>query len=330
MQKMSAHQTTIAVDLDGTLAKQMKPYDNNKVGDPRPGAKEAMELLKKKGCKIIINTVRGNDKLVSSWLKEHEIPYDHINENPDQPPGASDKPLADLYIDDRGVDARPAWRRKEGAEEVLPEDIMQQLLDRSELMGSRGRALKYGRPEPEGRDYDRFIFTDDPNDQQAIMEQMRSLAPLGYQMRERPGGMMTAASPTQDFSVYPTAKRDQIHKAWELIEGGMTKDEAWDQINKQADYRPLGIPDKKNFGDPSKLADIVDMFVQRHDARRAGEHYDYRVGSPETGLLSWATKPTELPEPGQKRFMRQQPVHSHWYGDFETACDDYQGVADQA
>jgi hypothetical protein len=132
--KAAAHQTTIAVDLDGTLAKS-GPFDPKKIADPRPGAKDAMEKLKAKGCKIIINTVRGTDKLVADWLKKHEIPYDHINMNPDQPDGASDKPLADLYIDDRGVDARPSWRkiiekvspridrmRKEGAEATAPGD----------------------------------------------------------------------------------------------------------------------------------------------------------------------------------------------------------------
>jgi len=201
-----ARDATVAVDLDGTLAKQMKPYDNNKIGDPRPGAKDAMDELKEKNCTIIINTVRGNKKLVGDWLKEHEIPYDHINENPDQPPGASAKPLADVYIDDRAVDARPAWRK--------------------------------------------------------VMEKVR-----------------------------PRIKVAAIR----------------------------GIPDRTDFGDTGKLTkdQLVDLFIQRHLAQRAGEHFDYRIGTPDTGLYSWSMKPTRLPEPGQKRFVRQQPVHSHPYGSFE-------------
>jgi len=109
--KTAAKRTTIAVDLDGTLAKHYDKYDADSIPDPRPGAKDAMEAFKAKGCKVIIYTVRGNKKLIKDWLKEHEIPYDYINENPDQPSDTSDKPIADLYIDDRGVDARASWTK---------------------------------------------------------------------------------------------------------------------------------------------------------------------------------------------------------------------------
>lgn len=45
-------------------------------------------------------------------------------------------------------------------------------------------------------------------------------------------------------------------------------------------------------------------------------HYDVRFGTPATGLYSWATR-KELPEPGTRRALFQQPVHSHAYGDFQ-------------
>lgn len=79
-----------------------------------------------------------------------------------------------------------------------------------------------------------------------------------------------------------------------------------------------GIPDQSDFGDPGELpqSSLIDFFLQRHKAQRAGEHYDYRLGTPETGLYSWATKPLQLPKPGEKKYMRQQPVHSHRYGSF--------------
>jgi 8-oxo-dGTP pyrophosphatase MutT (NUDIX family) len=112
---------------------------------------------------------------------------------------------------------------------------LQGFMDRSELMGSRGRALKYGRPEPEGRDYDRVVFTDDAEDQQALMKNLREVAKVkGYKQHERPDGFLTVSGDNQDLSVYPTSKRDKIYNAWELIEGGMSKDEAWDQIAKEA------------------------------------------------------------------------------------------------
>ena len=73
-----------------------------------------------------------------------------------------------------------------------------------------------------------------------------------------------------------------------------------------------GLPDREDFGDFDKITPgIMDMFVQRHKAQRAGEHFDYRFGTPETGLYSWSMKPPRLPQPGEKRFVRQQPIHSH-------------------
>jgi len=101
---------TVAVDLDGTLASMYDKFDPKKIEKPRPGAKKSMQRFRDEGYQIIINTVRGDKKLVRSWLEEHDIPFDHINENPDQPEDASDKVVADLYLDDRAVDARRAWK----------------------------------------------------------------------------------------------------------------------------------------------------------------------------------------------------------------------------
>ncbi len=211
--KMAA--ATVAVDLDGTLAKMYEKFDSKVVGDPRPGAKDAMQKFRDKGYTVIINTVRGDISVVKEWLQKHEICYDHINENPNQPEDASDKLIADVYIDDRGVDARPSWRKI--VEKVVP------------------------------------------------------------RLARKKQASMTI---------------------------------------KQA---ARGVPDPRFYGDPSKLGvgKLVDLFVQRHKAQRAGEHFDYRIGTPVTGLLSWSTKPTRLPAPGEKRFVRQQPVHAHRYGMFQ-------------
>lgn len=79
-----------------------------------------------------------------------------------------------------------------------------------------------------------------------------------------------------------------------------------------------GIPDRNDYGDLSQLQpeQIIDLFQQRHIAARAKLHRDIRLGTPQTGLYSWATKGEGLPEPGDKQFMAQQPVHSHGYGGF--------------
>jgi hypothetical protein len=102
------HVPTVAVDLDGTLAKDAT---GDVIGAPRPGAKQAMEELQRLGYRVIIFTVRGDEKLVRDWCNKHEIPFDYINENPDQPDDGSGKIIADVYIDDRAINADGSWSK---------------------------------------------------------------------------------------------------------------------------------------------------------------------------------------------------------------------------
>ena len=78
-----------------------------------------------------------------------------------------------------------------------------------------------------------------------------------------------------------------------------------------------GIPDRGKYGrltglEPGTLATIS---YQLHEAERAGRHYDFRIGTEETGLLSWATR-KGLPRPGERYAYFRQPVHSFDYGTF--------------
>lgn len=89
-----------------------------------------------------------------------------------------------------------------------------------------------------------------------------------------------------------------------------------------------GIPSRADYGDLAKLAPgLVDFVIQRHRAERAGLHNDIRLGTPDTGLYSWATK-HELPEPGARRALFQQPLHSHAYGAFEGRIPSGYGKGD--
>lgn len=99
------HPFTIAVDFDGTLAEAQVPFDPKTCGEPREKALHWVRLFHENGARIIIFTVRGNMKPVEAWLKKHDVPYDFINENPDQPPGSSGKVYADAYWDDRAYNA---------------------------------------------------------------------------------------------------------------------------------------------------------------------------------------------------------------------------------
>ena len=100
---------TIIVDFDGTLCKFAFPD----VGEYEPGAREALWILKNRGYKIVIHSVRtatywgmepqaGHIKVIETFLKDNSIPYDEILLS-------CDKPIAAAYIDDRGVNHSGDW-----------------------------------------------------------------------------------------------------------------------------------------------------------------------------------------------------------------------------
>lgn len=86
----------------------------------------------------------------------------------------------------------------------------------------------------------------------------------------------------------------------------------------------MGIPDRANFGDLSKLTpgELFDFVVQEHAAQRAGLHSDIRIGGPSLGLYSWAAR-KGLPAPGAKHLAVQQPLHAHGYKDFQGTLKGY-------
>lgn len=108
---------TVAVDLDGTVFEQMHPFDPNKFGKLRAGARKWLQAFRDAGARIIIFTVRGKKPMIETVLDENKLPYDFINENPDQPADSSGKVIADVYWDDRAVSA--AGRLSSSGPEVL-------------------------------------------------------------------------------------------------------------------------------------------------------------------------------------------------------------------
>lgn len=71
-----------------------------------------------------------------------------------------------------------------------------------------------------------------------------------------------------------------------------------------------GIPDRAYYGHPDRIpaGTELDLVIKRHFARRAGLHFDVRVGD-KRGLHSWVTR-KGLPGPGGRVAMYHQPVHS--------------------
>lgn len=89
---------------------------------------------------------------------------------------------------------------------------------------------------------------------------------------------------------------------------------------KASQYAP-GLPRKGHYGDPLRglrSGQLAMFALQQHDTdRRPGRpHYDLRIGSPESGLYSWAVPKAQLPEPGHRLLAVQTEIHSPSYGSF--------------
>jgi hypothetical protein len=83
----------------------------------------------------------------------------------------------------------------------------------------------------------------------------------------------------------------------------------------------LGLPDPTRFGRVTDLpiGKPLEWVIQEHKARRAGKHYDIRLGPQEGSkptLLSWAARKLPI-ESGQKTLAFQQPLHTGAYADFQ-------------
>jgi glutaredoxin len=112
-------QPTIAIDYDGTIVKHVFPLP----GEPLEGVKEAFALFKKLGYRLLIyscRTCRWYPEIfrkdgepmglecsyaqdMKRVLDENQIPYDEIDD------GLKGKPVAEIYIDDKGWRFNGNW-----------------------------------------------------------------------------------------------------------------------------------------------------------------------------------------------------------------------------
>lgn len=144
---------TICIDFDGVLADYSEGFQGeDKFGEMVPNADNGTAILKKKGYTIIIYTTRPVTDALKAWLKENNITYDYINENPDQPKAAEgSKLIADIYLDDRAVCFRGNWEwmMREIAEFTpwcKPKDDMKKKMENSFDEGDiwkRGQEKRY-------------------------------------------------------------------------------------------------------------------------------------------------------------------------------------------
>ena len=87
-----------------------------------------------------------------------------------------------------------------------------------------------------------------------------------------------------------------------------------------SDYAP-GLPEKGVYGDLGKLTpgQLVTYALQEHstDRQRGRSHYDLRLGTPDTGLFSWAVPKAKLPTLKEKLLAVRTELHRYGYGGFK-------------
>lgn len=92
----------IAIDFDATLV----------VGDkPIKGAREALNNLREKGHKIVIHSCN-NKNWIENVMRNNDMRYDWIWDQ-------VGKPIASVYIDDRGLHFNGDWEQTLAAVDVM-------------------------------------------------------------------------------------------------------------------------------------------------------------------------------------------------------------------
>jgi hydroxymethylpyrimidine pyrophosphatase-like HAD family hydrolase len=92
----------IAFDFDGVIAQYNGFVSHNDVKEPIVETKKAIEILKKKGYRILIYSTRG-DEFLKNYCERFSIPFDFINRNPEMEGENPGKPVAYAYVDDRSI-----------------------------------------------------------------------------------------------------------------------------------------------------------------------------------------------------------------------------------
>ena len=92
----------VAVDFDMTIHNASQPKPGKRMGEPMPGAVEAMQALKAAGNILIVHTVWRQDRwhVIREWCDYYHIPYDDVT---------NIKPTATAYIDDRAIRFEGSW-----------------------------------------------------------------------------------------------------------------------------------------------------------------------------------------------------------------------------
>ena len=96
---------TIAIDFDGVISNYQGYKGKGNFAPPVPGCKNFLDKLREEGWTIIVFTTRSEIPQIEAYMLEFRIPYDYINENPENKKLDCSpwKILADIYLDDRAI-----------------------------------------------------------------------------------------------------------------------------------------------------------------------------------------------------------------------------------
>lgn len=106
------HLMVVAIDFDHTIW-------NSARNEPMQGVREAINLLREKGIKVVIHSCN-RASWIERCLNDQDIRYDWIWDD-------KGKPVADLYIDDCGFHFTGIWK------EALPQ-ILSRLQARNPMI----------------------------------------------------------------------------------------------------------------------------------------------------------------------------------------------------
>lgn len=91
----------LGIDFDGTVVE----HDYPAIGQLLPGALDWLRTFHEHGVRLILWTMRSDEKLVDAirLLQSHGLEFWAYNENPEQDWTNSPKVHADHYVDDRAL-----------------------------------------------------------------------------------------------------------------------------------------------------------------------------------------------------------------------------------
>lgn len=104
----------ISVDFDGTIVEHCYPL----IGEEQPFATEVLRRLMAHGHILVLWTVREGDLLkeATEWCEQRGVEFAAVNgqwtghfEQLGVELGTTQKPNADVYIDDKAVGGLPSW-----------------------------------------------------------------------------------------------------------------------------------------------------------------------------------------------------------------------------